>query len=52
MAKPKIAWECQCGYKVYVKEPPEECPQCNEIDSFIKLPKELINELNEEEEFK
>ena len=46
-------WECSCGNTVYGETPPEECDKCNKIDSFIKLPEEIIKEreqdLKEEE---
>lgn len=37
-------WECECGHTAYGEEAPEECPKCNKIDSFIKLPEEIVDE--------
>ena len=37
-------WECDCGRIEYGEHPPEECPDCFKLDSFIKLPGELAAE--------
>lgn len=37
-------WECSCGNMAYGETPPEECSKCNKIDSFIKLPEEIVKE--------
>ena len=37
-------WECKCGYVDYGEESPEECPDCLSLESFTKLPEELIDE--------
>ena len=37
-------WECKCGYVDCGEEEPEECPDCMGLDSFTKLPEELIDE--------
>ena len=37
-------WECECKHIEYGENPPEECPKCHKIDSFIKLPEEIVKE--------
>lgn len=37
-------WECECGHIEYGENPPEECPKCYKIDSFTKLPEEIVEE--------
>ena len=39
-----FAWECSCGHLVYSEFEPEECLKCGALDSFIKLPEELLAE--------
>ena len=39
-----FVWECKCGYLENGEEAPEECPDCFKLDSFTKLPEELILE--------
>ena len=39
-----IMWECSCGHLEIIEESPEECPKCNNLDSFIQLPEELAEE--------
>jgi len=55
MTKGSYSWECECGFRHGGNEAPEECPECQRIDSFIKVPNELLideeidEELNDEE---
>ncbi|MEK6855204.1 MAG: hypothetical protein AABX73_03195 [Nanoarchaeota archaeon] len=44
MAYAGFIWECSCGHIEYGEYAPEECAQCNKIDTFIKLPEEFIEE--------
>ncbi|MEM3112806.1 MAG: hypothetical protein QXI33_00070 [Candidatus Pacearchaeota archaeon] len=56
MKKKFSSWECECGFRYDGKEAPDECPECQRIDSFMKIPDELMveeaqNYLEIEEEF-
>ncbi len=42
-----FVWECECGNIEYGVNPPKECPECSEIESFIKVPDELAEEKEE-----
>ena len=42
-------WECECGNTAYGEDAPEECPKCNQINSFVKLPEEIAKERHEDE---
>ncbi len=44
MSMAGFMWECKCGFVDYGEESPEECPDCLSLDSFTKLPEELIDE--------
>lgn len=37
-------WECECGNIEYGETPPEECKKCHRLNSFIKLPEEIVDE--------
>jgi len=43
-----FVWECSCGHVEYSEHPPEECPQCSTLDSFVKLPEEILAEVRQE----
>lgn len=43
-----IAWECSCGEVVYAEESPEECDKCGNLDSYLKMPEEIIKTREEE----
>ncbi len=43
------AWECECGYIEYGEDSPEECPKCHAIDSFLKIPEEIVDERSDNE---
>lgn len=43
-----FAWECDCGAMEYGEYPPQECPKCNALDSFAKLPEDMVKEREEE----
>lgn len=50
MAKDQLpVWECACGHREHMHQAPEECVQCGQLDSFMKLPEELVAEEEEEE---
>lgn len=42
MAGKGLVWKCECGGIEYGTYPPEECPQCQGLDSFIKVPEDEI----------
>lgn len=44
MKRKDSVWECECGSIAYGLYPPQECPQCQAIDSFIKVPEDEIEE--------
>lgn len=44
MANNGFMWECSCGNVVYGDEEPEECEKCGKLDSFIKMPEEIVEE--------
>ncbi len=44
MAYVGFVWEC--GHKEYGEHPPEECPKCYNINSFTKLPEDIVDELD------
>jgi len=37
-------WECECGHTEYGSDAPEECIKCYKIESFVKLPEEIVGE--------
>jgi hypothetical protein len=39
-----FVWECECGNIEYGEYPPQECSECEAIDSFIKVPEDLVEE--------
>ncbi|MBI2632312.1 hypothetical protein HYW75_04885 [Candidatus Pacearchaeota archaeon] len=48
-------WQCSCGHTQYSDENPEECMNCGKIDTFVKLPEEIVEERlkeTDEEELK
>jgi len=42
--KAGFMWECACSHIEYDEEEPEECLRCGNLDSFIKVPEELVEE--------
>ena len=44
MTRAGFAWECACGTIEYMEEEPEECLKCGGLDSFIKMPEEILEE--------
>ncbi|MEA3329776.1 MAG: hypothetical protein U9Q06_03450 [Nanoarchaeota archaeon] len=44
MAKTGFMFECSCGEVVYGEEAPEECPKCDSVGEFVKLPEEIVEE--------
>ena len=44
MTREGFAWECSCGILKYGEESPDECLKCGGLDSFIKMPAEIIEE--------
>ncbi len=42
MVRGEPIWECTCGHREHSEGAPEECVQCGQLDSFMKLPDELI----------
>lgn len=48
MARIGFAWECSCGHVEYGEESPEECSSCNRLESFVRLPEEIIAEREKE----
>ena len=43
-----LVWECECGNIEYGENPPEECPECSAVATFMQVPEELIEEREEE----
>ena len=43
MAKGSM-WECGCSHIEYGKMPPQECPECASLGSFVLVPEEEIEE--------
>lgn len=41
-------WQCSCGHVEYGDENPEECNRCGQMDSFVKLPEEIVEERERE----
>jgi len=37
-----FAWECSCGHTEMREEMPEECFKCGSLDSFMKMPEEIL----------
>lgn len=37
-----FAWECSCGNMEYREDTPEECGKCGSLDSFLKMPEDLL----------
>ncbi len=48
MRKTGFIWECACGHQEYGEEAPEECNKCHQLDNFLKLPEEIIEEREKE----
>ena len=44
MKKTSFMWECECGNIEYGQYPPQECSHCKAIDSFLKVPEEMVEE--------
>lgn len=44
MAYTGFFWECNCGHVELSEIPPEECPSCYSINSFVQLPEEIVAE--------
>ena len=44
MKQQGFMWECECGNVNYGEYPPRECPKCQAIDVFTKVPEELREE--------
>ena len=44
LKKVGIMWECFRGNIVYGEKQPEECKKCKKLDSFTKLPAEMVEE--------
>jgi len=51
MAYVGYVWECECGHLEYGETPPEECPKCHRVDSFTKLPEEIVDERSKDETY-
>ena len=39
-----IMWECECGHVESGGEAPSECSECLKLDSFMKLPEEIVKD--------
>lgn len=52
MAKDAFMWECECGYTDFGQYPPEECPDCQGLDSFLKVPDDQVEERQAEKVLK
>lgn len=37
-------WECSCGKVEYSEVEPEECPKCGNLNTFVQMPEEIIEE--------
>jgi hypothetical protein len=48
MAYAGFMWECACGHTEYGEEEPEECAECGNINNFIKMPEEIVEERERE----
>ncbi|MFH1422268.1 MAG: hypothetical protein ABIH42_06100 [Planctomycetota bacterium] len=44
MKKSGFMWECECGNIEYGEYPPKECGRCKGIESFLKVPEDLVEE--------
>ncbi|MBU0467251.1 MAG: hypothetical protein KJ718_03750 [Nanoarchaeota archaeon] len=44
MTSKGFVWECECGNIEYGQYPPQECSGCQAIESFIKVPEEMVEE--------
>ncbi|MBU0761135.1 MAG: hypothetical protein KJ600_04290 [Nanoarchaeota archaeon] len=42
MSKDGFMWECECGNVEYGQYPPQECEECQAIESFAKVPEDMI----------
>jgi predicted metal-binding protein len=42
-------WKCKCGHIEYGKFPPEDCPKCLRVNKFLKVPEDMVEELEDEE---
>jgi len=34
-------WECECGHTDYGQYPPQECSECQAIESFARVPEDM-----------
>lgn len=49
MVKLRIpVWECECGTFEYAKFPPNECNDCGAEDSFVEVPEDKLEEIEED----
>jgi len=39
-----FVWECECGQIEYGEYPPEECNGCQGVESFSKIPEDMIED--------
>ena len=46
--KKALVWECECGNIEYGSLPPEECSECSSLNSFLKVPDEMVEGKMEE----
>ncbi len=44
----KTAWECDCGTMEFSELPPSECSKCWKENSFVEVPKDMVDEIEEE----
>lgn len=44
MTKVGFMWECSCGHTEYSELEPEECGKCGNINTFMQMPEEIIEE--------
>jgi hypothetical protein len=43
--KDGFSWECECGTIEYGEYPPKECKDCQGIESFVKIPDEIAEQM-------
>ncbi len=41
-------WECECGHIEYDESAVEECKKCSRLESFMKVPKSIVEEMEED----
>lgn len=51
MPKETFLWECECGHVEYGETPPQVCKECLSIETFDKVPKELIGKKDKQKVF-